>query len=197
MNASRVDDKTTTNNGTLAGRANLASLILSLLAAATILLGAWGVVSSFGEGPAPAAPGEEVAVGDGFLRVDSVTPERMAPMQSGKFAANGMSMSAMGMDMAPEGKKRVSVEVTLAGGEEESLAYSPEDFRVSGEGFEPSAPIRHKLEAGEVPAGSAVSGSLVFEVPEESENLLVEFDGGRPVALDLSNTGEPGGPHGH
>lgn len=197
MNASRVDDKRALNDGVLASRARLASLAISILAAATILAGAWGVVHSFGEGPSPARIGESVGASGGSFRVDSATPEHMVPMQSGKFAASGMSMSAMGMDMAPEGRKRVSVEVTLAGGEEESLSYSPDDFRVSGEGFEPSAPIRNQLQAQEIPAGSAVSGSLVFEVPEKAEELLVEFDDGRPVALDLSKAENPGDAHGH
>jgi hypothetical protein len=60
----------------------------------------------------------------GHLRVDKVTPKYMAEMQVGKFAQSAMSMSATGMDMAPEGQQRFTVEVTPAA-ENGDIAYSP------------------------------------------------------------------------
>lgn len=178
-------------------RVFLGALILSLAALAALAAGGWGVVASLtGEAP-PARVGEDAAVPGGLLRVEGVTPEHMAPMQSSKFSAGGMNMSSMGMDMAPKGYERFAVEVTLVarGG----LEYAPEDFRLSGKGVKDHEPVRAQLGKGEVPDGSAVSGNLVFQAPDGAKGLTLEFDGGRPVALDLpaGEGGSEGGGHGH
>ncbi len=135
------------------------------------------------------------------MLVGGVTPEHMAPMQSKKFAASGMSMSSMGMDMAPEGSRRFAVEVTLAA-ERDDLSYSPKDFRLTAAGMKKGAtPIRHQLEGGTIPVGSAVSGSLVFQVPEDVRALRLSFgddDGGQRVALDLDDeSATEGNAHSH
>jgi hypothetical protein len=133
------------------------------------------------------------------MLVGSVTPEHMAPMQSKKFAASGMSMSSMGMDMAPEGSRRFAVEVTLAA-ERGNLSYSPRDFRLTAAGMKKEAtPIRHQLEGGTIPVGSAVSGSLVFQVPEDVRALRLSFGdgGGQRVALDLDESATEGNAHSH
>jgi NAD(P)-dependent dehydrogenase (short-subunit alcohol dehydrogenase family) len=167
-------------------RALVAGVILFLATAAVLVAGGWGVLASLSAEEPPARPGERVAVDGGFLRVDAVLPEHMAPMQSSKFATNGMSMSAMGMDMAPEGYRRFAVEMTLSAPENGSFDYSASDFRLSGDGMEKAAePIRHQLADGAVAPGSSVSGSMVFEVPEKASNLRLSFDGGREIALDL------------
>jgi len=113
----------------------------------------------------------------------------MASMQMGKFAQNGMGgMSSMGMDMAPEGQRRFVVDVTL-GAKDGDLSYAPGDFRISGEGVKQSAPIRDQLDSGTIPAGSAISGSLVFQVPEETKELMLGFgDEGQKVALHLDES---------
>lgn len=164
--------------------------LLTLLTLTVLAAGGWGLSSAL-SADAPfrtARIGEQVAVPGGFLLVDKVTPEHMAAMQSGKFAAGGMDMSSMGMDMAPEGTRRFAVDVTLAA-EGGDLSYSPEDFRVTGEGMKKETyPIRHRLGASVIPAGSAVSGNLVFQVPEAAKELVLSFGdaGGRQqVALDL------------
>ncbi|MBA2374785.1 MAG: DUF4352 domain-containing protein [Actinomycetota bacterium] len=201
MNASRTntDFVPAVPDGVSAVRAGAANITLSLLAAVVVVAGSWGAALSFGDGPAPVSIGDEVEVREGSFRVDGATPEHMAPMQSGKFAASGMSMSAMGMDMAPEGHERLAVEVTLTGDEGESLSYSPEGFRVSGDGMGSVAPIRDQLEAGTLSGGSSVSGGMVFEVPEKAENLVLDFEGGRSVSLDVPPKagGNAGSPHGH
>lgn len=164
-------------------RALIGGSILALAVLAALAAGGWGLVSSLaGEGP-PARMGEAVAVPGGALLVEKVTPEHMAAMKMGKFGQQGMNMAMPNMDMAPDGYARFSVNVTLEarGGE---LAYAPEDFRLSGEGFDADGPVRSQLGEGAVPDGSAVSGSLVFQAPEGAKGLTLEFDGGRPVALD-------------
>lgn len=191
------------SGGRSGARRTLAALVLFALCGAALVAGGWGVISSLGGGRevAPASIGEPVAVEGGSMRVDAYTPEHMAHPQTGKFAASGMSMSAMGVDMAAEGKERFAVEVTLAADEGGALSYSPDDFLVSGKGFEKASPVRHQLGGGTVPAGSAVSGNLVFEVPDDAKDLALGFDGGRPVSLELK-PGKDGGQgkdkgHGH
>lgn len=176
-------------------RARLAGVALSIGVAASLAAGAWGIVSTLGVEVPPARVGETVEVPGGLLRVDGATPEHMAAMQADKFAASGMNMSSMGMDMAPEGQRRLTVDVALAA-EGGALSYSPNDFRLAGDGIEEVEPIRETFEGETVPAGAVISGTLVFQVPEDAKELELSFDGGRPVALDLPPaTGDEG--HGH
>lgn len=177
-------------------RARGANVLLLAAVIAALAVGVWGVISSVGTEAPPARVGEAVGVSGGTFVVDRVTPEHMAPMQSSKFSAGGMNMSSMGMDMAPEGYERFAVFVTLAADENGDLVYSPEDFRVSGEGMKEDGPVRSEFEAGTIPAGSAVSGNLVFQAPEEASKLRLSLDGGRSVALDLEPSAEGSG-HSH
>ena len=183
--------------GAAKGRARAANLLLLAAVVAALAAGVWGLISLLGTEAPPARVGEAVEVSGGVVAVDKVTPEHMAPMQSSKFSAGGMNMSSMGMDMAPEGYERFAVFVTLAADEDGDLAYSSEDFRVSGEGMKEDGPVRSELEVGTIPAGSAVSGNLVFQAPEEAKELKLSFDGGRSVALDLGPAaGNSGHSHG-
>ena len=150
---------------------------LYLAVAAVMAASGWGLFSVVVSDPPPALVGEAVEASGGYVQVDRVIPEHMAPMQMSKFSASGMSMSGMGMDMTPDGQRRLTVEVTLSGGAS-GLSYSPRMFLV-----EESAPIRDQLGSGELGPGEAVSGSLTFQVPEEAKDLTLSFDGGRPVDL--------------
>lgn len=193
-------------------RKTLAGLLLSAAVAAALAAGGWGLLSaqipqaSAGEA---VAQGESAEVpGGGLLRVEDVIPEHMAPMQMDKFAKTGMNMSGMGMDMTPKGQQRFTVQLSLAA-RDGGLTYSADDFRLIGEGVEEAAPIRSKLGDGALPSGSRTNGSLVFQAPEESDGLMLSFDGGEPVALDLgeksaaddedggSQGGASSGSHGH
>jgi Domain of unknown function (DUF4352) len=169
--------------------ATLAKFVFVLTVVAALAATAWGVIYSLAAEAPPARVGETVEVPGGLLRVDSVSPEHMASMQMGKFAQAGMAgMSSMGMDMAPEGQRRFVVDVTL-GAKDGDLSYSPEDFSISGEGVKQSAPIRDQLDSGTIPAGSAISGRLVFQVPEETTKLMLSFgDEGQKVALNLNES---------
>lgn len=176
-------------------KGRVARMAIAVGVTVSLTAGAWGVFSSLNVEAAPARVGEVVEVRGGLVRVDAVTPEHMAAMQADKFAASGMSMSSMGMDMAPEGQRRFTVDVALAA-EDGTLNYSPEDFRLTGEGVKEAGPIRDALEGEAVPAGGTVSGSLVFQVPEDAKGLELTFDGGRAVALDLPPAAGTEG-HGH
>ena len=173
----------------LAGRYRViaGALVLVMFVAGVFATGAWGLATASTPPPSPAlvaSPGEPVEVAGGSLIVDQVLPEKMAPMQMDKFAKTGMNMSGMVSDMTPEGKRRFNVEVTLAAGGR-ALEYEADDFRVSAQGMRPIPPLRDKLVEGTIPAGNAVSGTLVFQVPEEAEQLSLSLDGSRPVDLEL------------
>ena len=166
----------------------ITGLLLALVTVAVLAAGGWGVISSLNTEAPPARVGEAVGVPGGQLLVEKVTPEHMASMQMGKFAQAGMSgmSSPMGMDMAPEGQRRFAVDVTLEA-DRGDLSYSPDDFRISGEEMKKEVgPIRGQLDGETIPAGGAISGSLVFQAPEEAKGLMLSFgDGGQRVALDL------------
>lgn len=172
-------------------RKRVGTLLLVFAVLAALGAGGWGLFSSLASGAPPARIGEAVEVTDGLVRVDRVTPENMAPMQMGKFAAGGMNMSSTGMDMAPKGQRRFAVDVSLvaSGG---SLEYSAEDFKVRGESFKETGPIRHQLASGTIANGDAISRVLIFQVPESAKNLMLNFDGGRSVALDLPASKDSG-----
>lgn len=172
-------------------------LLLALAVSATLLVGGWGVISSLAAGAPPAQIGEAAEAPGGVVRVDRVTPEHMAPMQMKNFAKKGMSMSGMVPDMTPKGQRRFSVDVTLAAEESGGLSYSEDQFRITGEGVKETGPMRSKIGSGKIPAGSAISNTLVFQVPEKADNLVLSFDGGRRIALDLApaKKGSSGGGH--
>lgn len=176
-------------------RSLFGGIFLAVAVLAALVARGWGVVSSLTAEAPPARIGEPVEAGAGLVRVDAVTPEHMAPMQKGKFAASGMSMSSMGMDMAPEGYERFAVDVTLIA-ENGDLSYSPKDFRLSAEGAKEHGPVRDQLAEGTIAEGSAVSGILVFQAPEKARNLTLTFDEGRKIALDLPAE-KKGGNEGH
>lgn len=174
-------------------RGTAVGLLLALVTMTVLAAGAWGAISSLGAESPPAGVGDAVGVPGGVLLVDKVASEHMAAMQTGKFANAGMGgMSSMGMDMAPEGQRRFVVDVTLAA-EGADLSYSPDDFRISGEGIKGSGPVRHQLDAGTLPAGGAISGSLVFQAPVDAKELTLSFgDAERKIALNLDPAEDDG-----
>ena len=175
-------------------RARAVRIFVSLVTLTALLAGGWGFLSSFGAEAVPSRVGEMVEVRGGLFRVDKVAPGNMQPAhEEGKPAESGTSMPGSGMDMAPEGQRSFTLDVTLIA-REGDLPYSGDRFRLSGEGIKESGPVRNQLNAGTVPQGSAVSGSLVFQAPEEAKGLRLSFDGGTPVALDLE-PGKLGGSH--
>lgn len=178
--------------------ATLAKFAFTLTVLAALAGAGWAVIYSLNTEAPPARVGEAVGVPGGQLLVEKVTPEHMASMQMGKFAQAGMSgMSSMGMDMAPEGQRRFAVDVTLAA-ERGDLSYSPEDFRISGKGLNKEAgPIRSQLDAGTIAAGGAISGTLVFQAPQEASALMLSFgEEGPKVALELKRDAQSNG-HSH
>lgn len=139
-----------------------------------------------------AALGDEVALPGGALRVEQVIPEHLAPMNHGRYANLGMTMSSMVPDSTPEGQRTFTVLVTLIGRGADGLELSADQFTVSGAGVAPTSPLRSDLGYSRVPAGSGMTGVLVFRVPAEAQRLTLRYAGGHPVILQL---GEAPGHH--
>ena len=180
-------------------RLQLMRVLIGLAAVLALAAGAWGVLAPrtpLGH-TSPARVGDGVEVPGGLFRVDSVTPEHMAPMQNDKFAQRGMSMSGMGMDMAPAGYRRFAVEVTLAGRDTDGFHYSADQFRLAGNGMAPVTPHRHKLSTRTLARGSSASGVLLFQVPNDASELRLTYgEGEQSVALQLGPVAEDGHSHG-
>lgn len=170
----------------VSGRRSLfAGAFLFIFTLAAFAAGGWGLLASVGSQASPVNIGDTVDIPGGLLRVDGVTPESMAPMQTQKYQRSGMSMSANVPDMTPEGYKRFNVDVSLAA-ENGDVNYSAKDFLLTGEGIDQVTPLRNELDPGLLPEGSAIQGILVFQVPEDAKNLTLTFDGSRqPIALEL------------
>ncbi|AHY46492.1 Hypothetical Protein RradSPS_1209 [Rubrobacter radiotolerans] len=171
--------------------------VIPLAALVVLALGVWGAFVALGTEPSPARIGETVEVPGGLLRVEGITSESMAAMQPGKFAQSGMSMSASGMDMAPEGYRRFYVEFTAADAGGDGVGLRAGDFRVSGTGAQPVAPLRSSLGDGLVGPGQSLSGSLLFQVPESARDLRLVAPGGATVDLDAPAKEAGRGAHGH
>jgi hypothetical protein len=118
-----------------------------------------------------------VAVGSGVGHVERVL----------SAARPQHAMPGMGSDDDPvaEGNRRVTVELTLEATGREPLRFSVSDFALrTGEG--PAlAPHRSLLPETEMPAGTALSGVLVFDVPSDATRGQLSYDGGDPVELRL------------
>lgn len=134
--------------------------------------------------------GDEVRLPGGAMRVDEVIPEHLDPMNHGQFARLGMTMTAMVPDSTPEGQRTFTVLVTLIGRGADGLQLGAEGFTVSGAGFGPITPLRADLGGGLVPAGSGLTGLLVFRVPVEAQTAVLRYAGGQPVALTLGEAPE-------
>jgi hypothetical protein len=126
---------------------------------------------------------EAIPVPGGLLRVDRVIAEHMAAMQAQNFAKGGMPMSGMGMDMAPEGYRRFTVDVTLSAQARNGLHYTAEQFYVTGEGVSATAPLRHSFVTGVIPEGSNVVGTMLFQVPEAAGDLQLHFGEDTPAII--------------
>ena len=96
------------------------------------------------------------------------------------------AMPGMGSDDDPvaEGERRVTVELTLEAGDE-PLHFSVSDFALRTGDGKALAPHRSLLPETEMPAGTTLSGVLVFDVPRDATQGQLSYDGGNPVELIL------------
>lgn len=119
--------------------------------------------------PAVTAGPGEVALDGGVARVEQVA----------SAARPQHAMPGMGTDNDPvaEGERRVSIDVTLLATGDEGLGYAAEGFRLEVPGTEPRAPHKSVLPGSELPAGTSLSGTLVFDVPVAATAAQLSYDG--------------------
>lgn len=156
-------------------RRTSALLLATGLLAAGLLIGvAWQMTSQ------DSAPGADdvISLGQGRLAVTAVRPEVMTHPE-------GMPAGMM-PDPVPDGFRRFSVDVRLTAAEL-ALPYSWDSLSVSAPGMEPADPLRGSLDSGVVPPGAQVAGSVLFQVPDDVEEVSLTIDGSADaVALELS-----------
>lgn len=168
-----------------------AVLLGAMLAVLTALaVGAWGLAADRGQDDHRDVGPKWAAVPGGWFQVADVTTRSMSHQR-------GPGMATMpDPDPVPTGFVRIRVGVVIAA-DRDDLAWSVDDFLLTGRGVEPVPPHAAELGDGVVPAASQVSRGLVFDVPEEATDLRVEFRKGSslPVEIDLSGQAhgeEPG-----
>ena len=161
-----------------AGRTSRQLLMAAAAAAGVLLVALAAVWSVSSAGRSLTAPPGSIVVDSGVAQVDRVL----------SAARPQHAMPGMGSDDDPvaEGERRVSVEVTLQATGDEPLRFSVDDFalRVPGGGERP--PHRSLLPESEMPAGTTLSGVLVFDVPRDATLGLLSYgDDGRATELQL------------
>jgi hypothetical protein len=163
---------------------------VSVAVLGVLVVAVWSLVWATGKEP-DLGPGR-ASMADGVLRVDDVT----------SAARPGMAMPGMGTDDDPvaPGMRRVSVDVTLMATEDETLRFSVDQFSLRVPGEDAVAPHRSVLPESDLPPGTQLSGTLVFEVPEEATTAEISYDGGdsTEVTLPPEEAGDmthPASPH--
>lgn len=164
--------------------------LLAAAAVAVVVGGVWGVLTPREAGhphpPAsPAAAAPTVDVPGGVLRLDGLADKTV-----------GQAMQGMNMpDDVPVGLRRFAVNVTLATTGDEPLRYTERDFTVQGPGVAPVVPVRSDFDSGAVPAGTALSGSITFEVPDDVTAVGLRFRDSAMLPVPPLPAVEPDGGH--
>jgi hypothetical protein len=147
-----------------------------------LLLAAWSFAQGWGRGPV-AGPGE-IALDGGIVRVDGVV----------SAARPQHAMPGMGTDEDPvaEGERRISVDVTLMTGTGD-LDYEVERFGLTVDG-EDAAHLTHRdvLPAEHLPAGTQLSGTILFDVPADATTATLTYDGAGSTEIVLPAESEQG-----
>lgn len=137
-------------------------VLVGILVAGLILLrpDAGGTTASSGDGP--------IEVDGGLLRVDNVGAEEATHLP--------MAMPGMTHEPIGEGNFLLRLDVTL-GAVDEVIDYAPEDFTVSGAGFDPVEPYRAVAGPGRLFSGMSAPLLLVYEVPVDAAPFVLEYAG--------------------
>ncbi|MER7443876.1 hypothetical protein [Micromonospora avicenniae] len=153
---------------------------------------AWAVASA----PPPDAGPGRLALPDGAV----VTVDQVISAARPRHAMPGMGTDA---DPVAEGERRVSVDITLRASADAPLAYAVDQFSLAVPGENARKPHRSVLPGTRLPAGTQLSGTLIFDVPvEAASGVLAYHDGGSiEVVLPPEAAGTPAGhetsPAGH
>jgi hypothetical protein len=172
-------------------RGRVVTITLALVALVAVAASLLAVRLATGADSGAALSGPALEAPGGAVQVLAVKPETMN--HPAEMPAEMMP------DPVPAGFRRVSVELVLLGTAESGLPYDGADFRVSGPGVEPVAPVRDAVGSGVVPEGARLTGSLLFQVPVDAESLNLTLAGTRgsiPVTLPAApgHDGHPATP---
>ena len=143
----------------------LAAVAVAVLV--VVLVATWSFAQGWGRGPV-VGPGE-LAVDGGLVRVDGVV----------SAARPQHAMPGMGTDEDPvaEGERRVSVDVTLMAGTG-TMEFSAERFGLRVDGTEVAHLAHRDVLPGEaLPAGTQLSGTILFDVPADATTATLTYDG--------------------
>ena len=160
-------------------RRRLAAAAVAVGVVAVLAAAAWSLAQ--GRDAVRVVGPDALAVPGGVVRVDSVVAA----------ARPQHAMPGMGTDDDPvaEGMRRVSLDVTLAAEEGGELEYAVDDFTLRTGGDEAVTPHRSVLPGTLLPAGTQLSGTLVFEIPEQSTTGTLAYRGGGDLELALPAEG--------
>jgi len=143
-------------------------VVLVVLAVLAVLGAVLGLRSALGSDSTPSEDGR-LALPHGTLVVNTVTPEIMQHPK-------GMPASMM-PDPVPDGFQRFAVDLTIFADDGGPARYDAAELQVTGKGFEPSTPIRGTLGSGTIPEGGRVTGSVLFQVPDDVRSVLLGVRG--------------------
>jgi hypothetical protein len=126
-----------------------------------------------------------LALGGWSLTATAAQPGTVHVGQVHAAAPPKHGMPGMGSDNDPvaEGKRRVTVDVTLVAADA-ALDYAVDRFSLTV-GDDRIQPHRAILPGRSVPAGAQLSGSLVFDVPDSARHGVLALAGRDGSTVDL------------
>lgn len=132
-------------------------------AAALVVLGALGpwLLSLGTPTPGGSTADGVLAIPGGELWVDRVT----------EVPDHDQLPGMMGVEGAPQGLRRIAVEVTIVAKGSDAVRYDADDFLVWASGLEPRAPGRAEPGPASVPSGASLTVRFLFDVPSEAADL--------------------------
>jgi hypothetical protein len=162
-------------------------VLVPVVVAAVLAVVAGAVWALTAPPPRPAAGPGELALPGGLVRIDQVV-SAARPMHA---------MPGMGIDQDPvaDGERRISVDVTLYA--IDKMRYEIDDFVLHVNGAGALTPHRAVLPGNELPAGAQLSGTVIFDVPEDSTSGRLSYAGKGATEVPLPREAEqfsPAGP---
>jgi hypothetical protein len=122
--------------------------------------------------------GDWFSIADGKARIVFVSDRN--PMHTTKGQGAMANMSSMIPDPVPAGKRRVTVELTVAATEGSTITLPLRPIRLGD--FEP---YREQWGTDAIPSGMKSTGVVVFEIPEETRRITLEIGGRKTTQIVL------------
>lgn len=153
----------------------LLSLALTLVAGA----GAWGLFVRL-DAPGTHDAGRR-AIPGGSLIVSQFWPEVMA------HAMPGMNVP----DEVRPGYRRIALEVTIEATDGRPLVFRAQTLSLTARGMAPTRPVRAQPDQAVIPAGTALSARIVYDVPADAADLALLVEGAEVPLIPANLDGHP------